>query len=989
MSLFGSSATASANATAPSVAAGIKVQTSIAGKPVQIVYGSNRVSGNLIWYGDFNATQASSGAGKGGPTSGATNTSYNYSTAFLLGVCQGPITGMNQVWASKSTAISILNADLGLIYGTPSQPALGFLDTLFPDQALGYSELCYVASNQYQLGTSAELPNFNFEVLGILAFTGGPYGDANPALVVSDFLTNPNYGAGFPAEYLGDLTNFEQYCNGQGLWISPVFDENQDAASLLDDIATSCNAAFVWSGGLLNIVPYGDMALTGYTPPAAPIFALTDDDFIASGSDDPVTIERARPADQENAISLEYLNRWNAYNSDLVQARDEASIAQFGLRQSASPAAAHYFCDPTAAQTSVSLQLARKSVRNQYSFKLGWRYCMLDPMDIVAISDARLGIDQQWVRILSIDEQDWSGKDGGVLSVTAEEYLEGTGQTALYNFEQGSGYQPNYNAPAPRSFAPAFVEPTFQLTGGDPELWMALAGPNGSWGGADIWVSFDGSSYTHLVSVSQSARYGITTTALDEADTGYAAMDMVGVDLSQSAGQLTSSPGMIAATANTSLCAIGPEFLSYASVVQTGNDAYQLTGLNRGQFDTQPIAQTAGSSFVRCDDTLTKITLQAGLIGKTIYVKVLDRNAWGIGQPTLDEVEPYTYVWQGLAYTEALGPIENLNTVYVGSIQTLSWDLVDDPRQPMYEIRQGSSWSLGVPVGISAQPSFALSGNGTFWVAAKYVAPTGYVVYGAAASLVVTGSIIVRNLLASFDEATSGWTGTCDGTAIIAGNLQLAGSGNILSSANILIEPDLLDFGGLGNSGTYTVPSIHVINAQRVLDSNISISWSAQAVSIYDNFLTIADVLVVSDILGTDNGPMIAVTPRIQVAQADGSFAAWQNFLPGQYSGQYFNFGLQIATSNPEINCVVSDFSVMTDVPDRVDTGTNVAVSATGLTVTYASPFNVTPNVQVTILGATAGDDAIITKTTDGFTVQIVNAGAGVARSIDWAAQGF
>ena len=52
MSLFGSSS-ASANATAPTVADGIRVQSSIAGKPVQIVYGSNRVSGNLIWYGGF------------------------------------------------------------------------------------------------------------------------------------------------------------------------------------------------------------------------------------------------------------------------------------------------------------------------------------------------------------------------------------------------------------------------------------------------------------------------------------------------------------------------------------------------------------------------------------------------------------------------------------------------------------------------------------------------------------------------------------------------------------------------------------------------------------------------------------------------------------------------------------------------------------------------------------------------------------------------
>ena len=255
--------------------------------------------------------------------------------------------------------------------------------------------------------------------------------------------------------------------------------------------------------------------------------------------------------------------------------------------------------------------------------------------------------------------------------------------------------------------------------------------------------------------------------------------------------------------------------------------------------------------------------------------------------------------------------------------------------------------------------------------------------------MVVAGGIIVRNLLASFDEASTGWTGTCTGTTIVAGNLQLAGSGNILDSGNLLAESDLLDFGGLGNSGTYEVPLIHRIDTQRVVDVGIAISWSAEGVSIYDNFIVIANVIAASDILGTENGPIISVRPRIQVAQADGVFGSWQDFSPGRYTGQYFNFSLAISTTDPAINCVVSDFSVMTDVPDRVDTGTNVSVSNGGLTITYASPFNITPNVQVTILSASPGDDAIVTKTTGGFTVYIVNIGTNVARSIDWAAQGF
>ena len=661
----------------------------------------------------------------------------------------------------------------------------------------------------------------------------------------------------------------------------------------------------------------------------------------------------------------------------------------FGLQQSSSPGTAHYFCDPNAAQISCTLQLARKAVRNQYTFKLGWRYCVLDPMDIVAITDEYLGLDEQWVRILSIDETEWTGSDGGALTVKAEEYLEGTGAAALYNFQQGTGFQPNYNAPAPNAYAPAFVEPTFQLTAGEPQLWMALAGPLGSWGGADVWVSFDGATYTLLTSVSQNSRYGVTTTALLASPEGYQSAGTLGVDLTASGGALDASPGVTAAQANTSLCAVGDEFLSYAATTLTGTHAYTLTGLNRGQYDTVPAALASGAQFVRCDDTLSKIALQPSLIGKTVYVKVLSKNAYGSGQQTLDAVEAYTYVWQGLAYTEPLPTLENLNTVYAGSVQTLSWDAVVDTRQPDYEVRQGLSWGLALPIGETAEITFAVTGNGTYWVAAKYIAPTGYIVYGAAASVTVEGGIIIRNLLASFDEAAAGWPGTCIGTAIVGGNLQLAGSGNILASANLLTETEILDYGGLSDTGMYTVEAAHIINAQRVLDAGIAITWSAHAISIYDNVLDAGNLLSVGDILGTDNGPMVSVTPMIQLAQSDHVYGPWQEFVPGRYTAQFFNFGLQIGTDDPTVNCVVNDFSVQTDVPDRVDTGTNVAVPADGLTITYTSPFNIAPNVQVTILSAMAGDDAIITKTTDGFTVQILHGGSGVARSIDWAAQGF
>ena len=990
MSLFGGAK--AGNSAAQTEAIGINVQTSLAGTPLQMVYGTNRISGNLIDYEDFKATQSSQGSGKGGTTS--TGTNYTYFATFLLGLCQGPIANVGQVWASKSTSQTFASTGLGITNGALGQAEWGYMAEFHPEAVLQYSGTAYVYVYEYPLGSSAELPNFNFEIYGILANSGGVGGgDASPGYVIEDFLTNGAYGAGFPTPYLGDFTNFIQYCQAQGLWISPVFSQSEDAASLLDDIVTQCNSAFVWSGNVLNIVPYGDVALAangaGYDPPAAPLFDLTDDDFIAADGEDPVTVDRARPADQQNAMGLEYLNRINAYNPDLVWSRDEASISVFGLQQSTSPASAHYFCDPNAAQISCTLQLARKAVRNNYSFRLGWRYAMLDPMDIVSITDAALGLDQQWVRILSVEEQEWSGDDGGVLAITAEDYLNGTGAAALYNFQQGSGYQPNYNAAAPAAYAPAFVEPTFQLTGGAPELWMALAGPSGSWGGADVWVSFDGNTYTHLVSVTQSARYGVTTSALIAENEGLDQRPTLTVNTSQSMGELTASPGAAAAQANTSLCAVGDEFLSYVSSALIGTNQYMLTGLNRGQYDTVAAAQPAGAQFVRCDDTLSRITLQPELIGQPVYVKILSRNAYGAGQPGLDEVEPYVYTYQGLAYTEPLPAMSNLATVFLSGVETLTWSAADDTRQPGYEIRVGTSWGLGVLVGTTNGTSFPIGANGTYWIAARYVAPTGYVVYGPASSVALTGGVIIQNLLANYDEATTGWTGSNNGTAVVDGNLQLSGAGNILTVSNVLTEGDILAYGGLGNSGIYTVPAAHIINAGSVLEATISVSWAAHAISIYDSFLDSSDLLSMPDILGTDNGHLVSVQPQIQIAQADGAYSPWQSFNPGQYLGQYFNFQIVLTTTDATINCVLSDYAISTNVPDRIENGVNISVPPAGTTITYPAPFNTVAGVQVTIIGGSAGDTAIITKGTNDFTVQIVNGGSGVERTIDWAAQGY
>ena len=82
----------------------LQFQTSQHGGVIPLVYGTTRVSPNLIEYDDFKATPSSrqGGAGKGGGGGKGGGQQYKYSASVIMGVCQGPIAGIGTVWWDKN-----------------------------------------------------------------------------------------------------------------------------------------------------------------------------------------------------------------------------------------------------------------------------------------------------------------------------------------------------------------------------------------------------------------------------------------------------------------------------------------------------------------------------------------------------------------------------------------------------------------------------------------------------------------------------------------------------------------------------------------------------------------------------------------------------------------------------------------------------------------------------------------------------------------------
>jgi len=85
-------------------AGNLRVQTSVYGAAIPLVYGRARVSGNLVWYGGFKAiphTSTTSSGGKGGGGVTQENTTYTYTAAAMMALCEGPINTVLSAWVGK------------------------------------------------------------------------------------------------------------------------------------------------------------------------------------------------------------------------------------------------------------------------------------------------------------------------------------------------------------------------------------------------------------------------------------------------------------------------------------------------------------------------------------------------------------------------------------------------------------------------------------------------------------------------------------------------------------------------------------------------------------------------------------------------------------------------------------------------------------------------------------------------------------------------
>jgi hypothetical protein len=457
---------------------GLQIQTSSNAVPIAIVYGTNKVAPNLLWHGEFGSIpEYTKTGGKGGGRQSLSG--YRYHSALTLGLCEGPITAIGAVWKDKGI-YAPWQLGLWIRHGNVPDPVSAY------SQDIGYKGVACVESAYYDLGSTASIGSLQFEIRGQKCNTAEVNADdADPADVIYDFLTNEQYGVGFPAASIhapslfgpSGGASYQAYCRAVGIGISPVIANRETANAILTRWLQLTNSTAIWSEGKLKFLPYGDARVEGVTPASyisnvLPLYDLTDDDFIGGDvDDDPILVERQDESSIFNVQQMEISDRSYGYNSATVTVWDQNSIEEFRRRDGAT-VTAHEVCDRVIAQKVAQLILQRGVyIRNTYSFKLSFAFCLLEPMDIVTLTDAALGMERVAVRIVSIEED-----DDGALKVVAEEYPGSIGSAVAYPVQGNSSLVIDRNIIPSAVNAPLIFEPPAVMTGGEREIWAAISG---------------------------------------------------------------------------------------------------------------------------------------------------------------------------------------------------------------------------------------------------------------------------------------------------------------------------------------------------------------------------------------------------------------------------------------------------------------------------------------------------------------------------------
>ncbi len=708
----------------------LQVNTAVQALPVPMIYGSPRCSLNIIYYNGFNVVQQQVGGGKGVLTGGKGGTQTEYFATLIMALGEGPITDVLVIYQNSATYTPADFPTNGAYFfqGTDTQTPWSYITSNWPNDARGYKDTSYYGFSNAQLDSSATVPQIGIVPKGLLygtsplnnssiTITSGQYDqagnptsfvgtiqlgtcDADPGQVLLDLLSNSRYGANFPLSYIdtasllsGSLAFDPNYgdqaistfCQAAGIAWSIVFNNPESTNSVISRLCENMNVAPVWDGALLRFIPYWDqyvgtnpgwysgngIGMKYFNPCVVPITQITLDDVLQleNQDDDPIKFSRKDPQLVYNTVKMEFKDRSNFFNANVVEAKDEAHIELYGPLVD-NIGSAEEFTLSQYANVAAQMRLRRNiSIMRNFTLKLNPLWGWIAPMQIFQIPDPANLSNFIDVRVISVEDQE----DESVV-VEFEEFPQGAQSPSFIPTSQTTPpNQGQTNIPSAPVFPPVIFEPTSSLLSAqgyttNQVILGVSGGYNGVvdsyYGGCVVWISTDGVNFEQEGKIKGPSAVGVLAQALP----GYASanpdnINLLVVNLSQ-CGLTLPSTSAAAAAAGRSICVVkdasGFELLSYTNSVLTSPDVYTATQLYRGLYGTTSRLFGAGSQFLYFPsglDNFLETSLSSSYIGLTLYVKFQSFNTYNNYTQDLASCQVYEYTVQGSTPSSIIPPM--------------------------------------------------------------------------------------------------------------------------------------------------------------------------------------------------------------------------------------------------------------------------------------------------------------------------------------------
>lgn len=635
------------------------------GQPIPIIAGAPRLPGQIIWASKKRETATTTEVGKGGSSE---YTNYTYDVDILVMVCDHEIDGITRIWMNNEVIYS--NAEtkssvwsrMTVYTGEATQlPDPTYEVDVGSDNAPGYRGRGCVFIEGLQLGSSGQIPNFEFEI-------GTNVGGVLQPSAVSlyDLLTEL-----FVRSEL-ETSSFD---------ISPLIDTSVDGLKITQVSAIRNILEMLQQAYFFDVVSSDRVYIRPRnTIPVATIpyteLAVTDGEY---NNEEPLKLELLNEIELPSKVSVQYYNSLadhqigTEYSDRLVSSQESLSNIQLPLDMS--PQQAKKIAE-------VMLQEAM-AAHTKTSVVVHFKYSYLEPGDVIFVENEtntkqyRFRITSRRDNGYSIELECVSDDPSSLLSagITSSDYIS---VNSVVQISESVWHTLDIPILRDGDSSPGYYISAKKLS----------TNPQSVWPGANVVRSWDSVKYAKVNEFLTQCTIGECYSTLGGFDQGNIFDEINTLTVYVGLQQLSSATrDAVVNDKSINVAIVGNEIVQFVNAELVAAGLYRLSGFLRGRRGTEQHISTHSASerFVILNGNLRRVSTTAAQIGASSYLKVVTYNR------NESTVTPESFVDSGTAL-KPFNPVA-LRINYTDLGVELSWI-----RRTRFDYRYTGSSGISVPV---------------------------------------------------------------------------------------------------------------------------------------------------------------------------------------------------------------------------------------------------------------------------------------------------